>query len=83
MTSAGLLLSNPHELVACKEQVGKKAMCWTGLILDRRQGAGPLLGVVEGGMDGEVYRKILEDFVWPAVRGIATRNQLSFMQDGD
>ena len=33
-------------------------------------------------MNQYVYRSLLEEQVWPAVRGIARRNQLYFMQDG-
>ena len=65
------------EILACKEQGGKKAMCWIGLVGCRV--LGPLW--VEGIMDVEVYKEMLEDFVWPAVWGIATRIKLWFMQD--
>ena len=37
---------------------------------------------IEGTMNQYVYRSLLEEQVWPAVRGIARRNQLYFMQDG-
>ena len=69
---------NPHIFEACKIQGGKKAMCWTGLV------DGKVLGPfwLEGSMDAGVYRELLEDFVWPAVRGFASRKQVWFMQDG-
>ena len=70
---------NPHELVECKEQQGgKKAMCWCGMVDGRV--LGPFW--VEGSMDSEVYRIMLEDHIWPSVKGSATRKKYFFQQDG-
>ena len=69
---------NPHECVETKEQGGKKAMCWVGLV------EGKVLGPVwfEGNMTGEVYREEVLEFVWNKVKGVATRKGYWFMQDG-
>ena len=69
---------NPHTIIECKTQNQKKAMSWAGLF------NGKVIGPywIEGTMNQYVYRRLLEEQVWPAVRGIARRNQLYFMQDG-
>lgn len=69
---------NPHTIIECKSQHQQKAMCWTGLY------DGKVLGPfwIEGTMDQYVYRSLLEDMVWPLLKGVATRKQLFFMQDG-
>ena len=69
---------NPYEVVQCKKQGQAKAMCWVGLYNGKV--IGPLW--IEGTMDQLVYRELLEDHVWPAVRGVATRQGLWYMQDG-
>ena len=33
-------------------------------------------------MDGDLYRVLLEEFIWPEVKFVATRQLLWFMQDG-
>ena len=70
--------SNPHVLVECKSQSNLKVMCWTGLY------NGKVLGPfwIEGTMDILVYNSLLKDQVWTLVKGVATRQQLDFMQDG-
>ena len=69
---------NPHELVETKDQGGKKAMCWVGLV------EGKVIGPVwfEGNMNGEVYKVGVLDHVWNKVKGQATRKGYYFMQDG-
>lgn len=69
---------NPHTIVECKTQNQRKVMCWTGLF------DGKVIGPfwIDGTMNQFVYNCLLEEQVWPAVRHIATRNQLYFMQDG-
>lgn len=69
---------NPYDVVQCKKQGQAKAMCWVGLVNGKV--LGPLW--IEGSMDQHVYRELLEDHVWPAVRNVATRQGLWWMQDG-
>ena len=69
--------SNTHNLIECKTQGQKKAMCWTRLC--NGQVLGPFC--VEGTMDQYVYREMIEEKVWPLLRRSATMNQLYFMQD--
>jgi hypothetical protein len=70
---------DPCVEVECREQGGKKVMCWAG--------------VVEGkiithwfeqnvSVNGDVYLEMLKDVVWPQVRSVATRRGLWFQQDG-
>ena len=70
---------NPHDVIQCKKAHGKKAMCWVGIV------DGRCLPVVwfEGSVDSKVYlEKVLQGAVWPSVKGVATRKQLWFQQDG-
>ena len=70
---------NPHDVIQCKKAHGKKAMCWVGTV------DGRCLPVVwfEGSVDSKVYlERVLKGAVWPSVRGVATRKQYWFQQDG-
>ena len=69
---------NPHEFIECKSQSQQKAMCWTGLF--RGKVIGPFW--IEGSMDQHVYHDLLVEKIWPCLKGVATRHQVYFMQDG-
>ena len=70
---------DPHVQVECREQGGKKVMCWAVMIEGRM-----LLHWFEDGtsVNGDTYLAMLKEVLWPEVRGIATRHGLHFMQDG-
>ena len=70
---------NPYEVVECKKAHGKKVMAWVGIV------DGRILPIVwfEGSVNSKVYlERVLQGCVWPAVRGLATRRQYWFQQDG-
>ena len=69
---------NPHELVQCKQQGGKKVMAWVGIV------DGVVLPVYwfEGSVDSQQYLEMLRTHVWPAIRHRATRKGYWMQQDG-
>ena len=67
--------ANPHRLVQCKKQGGKKVMAWVdGMVL-------PVYWF-EGSVDGAKYLEMLETHVWPAIKYRATRRGYWMQQDG-
>lgn len=70
--------TNPHTLIPCKKAHPTKVMAWVGIV------DGRCLAVhwFEGPVNGEEYLKMLQTVMWPAVRGLATRRQYWFQQDG-
>jgi hypothetical protein len=65
--------------VECREQGGQKVMCWVGVIQGR---------IIihwfdnNNSVNGDTYLDMLKTVVWPQVRGVATRRNLWFQQDG-
>ena len=70
--------TNPNIIVECKSQSQQKVMCWSGLC--NGEVIGPFW--IEGSMNQFVYKKLLEDEVWPLLRHQASRTKLYFMQNG-
>ena len=69
---------NPNTVVQCKKAHGAKVMAWVGMI------DGKVLPVhwFVGSVDGPAYLDMLRRIVWPAVKGLATRRNYYFQQDG-
>ena len=69
---------SPEKVAQCKKAGGEKWMAWTGIV------DGRCLPVVwfQGSVNGEVYLDLLQNTMWPSVRGQATKKQYWFMQDG-
>ena len=69
---------SPQKVAKCKKACGEKCMAWTGIV------DGRCLPVVwfQGSVNGEVYLDLLQNTMWPSVRGQATRKQYWFIQDG-
>ena len=69
---------NPHYTEEVKKQGGLSVMCWVGIV------DGKILPVhwFEGSVNKDSYLAMLEDKVWPVVRGSASRKGFWFQQDG-
>ena len=70
---------DPGIEVECREQGGKKVMCWAGVV-----GGKVIIHWFElnKSVNGEVYLEMLKNVVWPKVRGVVARRGLWFQQDG-
>ena len=69
---------NPNQVVPCKKAHGAKVMAWVGIV------DGKVLPVhwFQGSVDGPSYLGMLQNIVWPAIKGRATRREYWFQQDG-
>ena len=67
-----------RNVVACKKAHGAKVMAWVGIV------NGKVLPVhwFQANVDSPAYLDMLRTMVWPAIRGMATRHQYWFQQDG-
>lgn len=71
---------NPHESIEFHAQNVEKLNVWSGI--GNRQIIGPFF--IEGNLNGEKYRNLLEERVWPIISQLVNINQIEpiFIQDG-
>jgi hypothetical protein len=75
--------TNPYQIAECQVQGDAKVMAFVALVDGR---ISCLHWFTENGQNVSVnstrYLELMQDVLWPSVRGSATRKQLYFMQDG-
>lgn len=69
---------NPTNIKEVRDQGVSKVMAWVGIV------DGQVLPITwfDGSVTGEKYLDMLENKVWPAIKGVASKNKYWFQQDG-